>query len=109
MEPSRPPGIDPADLPRDEAICNTTIQRPGAYVVEDMDADPAFRDSTWAAGSTTCASTPDTRSRRPAASASAPSASWTARRASSRLDETATLRDLALRAQAVLWEQRAAG
>lgn len=43
-------GTDAVDLPRSEAICNTTIQRPGAYVIEDMDADPAFRDSIWAAG-----------------------------------------------------------
>jgi hypothetical protein len=98
-------GFRAGDVPRDDAVCNTTIQTPGVYVVEDMDADPAFADSVWTAGDehvrfyagypleapggervgALCVMDRSPRHFTPA--------------------ETATLRDLALRAQAVLWEK----
>ena len=47
----------------------------GVYVVEDLDADPAYRGLVLGdGGATTCASMPDTRSRLPEANASARSA-----------------------------------
>jgi len=41
-------GTDP--IARDESFCNTTIQHPGVYIVEDVDLDPQFSDAAWVAG-----------------------------------------------------------
>jgi hypothetical protein len=96
-------GTPARDLPRSEAICNTTIQRPGAYVIEDLDADPAYRDSSWTAD--------DGHARfyagypLEAPGGERVGALCVMNRSPRRFtpDETATLRDLALRAQQVLW------
>ena len=100
-------GIEPANLPRDEAICNTTIQRAGVYVIEDLDADPAFRDSTWVAAVDHVRFYAGYPLEAPGGERIGALCVMdrTPRQFSD--DETATLRDLALRAQAVLWEQRA--
>lgn len=40
-------GIDLHELPREQTICNVTIRRPGMHVVEDVESDPDFRDAPW--------------------------------------------------------------
>jgi hypothetical protein len=100
-------GTRTGDLPRSEAICNTTIQRPGAYVIEDMDADPAFRDSTWASGVDHVRFYAGYPLEAPGGERVGALCVMNRTPRSFSDSETATLRDLALRAQAVLWEQRA--
>lgn len=98
-------GFDAEDVPRDDAICNTTIKSPGVYVVEDLDDDPAYDDSPWREG--------DGHVRfyagypLEAPGGERVGALCVMDRVPRRFtaSETATLRDLALRAQAVLWEQ----
>jgi GAF domain-containing protein len=98
-------GFDGAEMPRDEAICNTTIQTPGVYVVEDLDAHPAFRDSTWAAGVDHVRFYAGYPLEAPGGERVGALCVMNRSPRHFTSDETATLRDLALRAQAVLWEQ----
>jgi GAF domain-containing protein len=96
-------GIPAQDLPRSDSICNTTIQTPGAYIVEDAEATPQVRDATWVAG--------DEHIR---AYAGYPVEAPDGQRVGCLCvmdrsprhftqDEVATLRNLALRAQHELW------
>ncbi|MBC7591302.1 MAG: GAF domain-containing protein [Salinibacterium sp.] len=43
-------GLHPGNLPRSEALCNITIQRPKLFVVEDLSADPRFSSLSWVGG-----------------------------------------------------------
>lgn len=98
-------GIEPPVVPRERSICNTTITSPGAHVVEDVQEDPLFRDWPWTRAQhgfrfyagypleaptgervgALCVVDPEPRS-------------FTS-------SEEATLRDLALAAQAALWDR----
>lgn len=100
-------GSHPRDMPRAEAICNTTIQRPGAYVIEDLDADPLYRDSRWTAEAGHARFYAGYPVEAPGGERVG--ALCVMNRAPRQFteSETATLRDLALRAQQVLWESRA--
>jgi hypothetical protein len=42
-------GIAPGEVPRAATICDVTIRTPGVHVIEDVHADPQFRDSVWLA------------------------------------------------------------
>lgn len=100
-------GFPRGEVPRDSTICDVTIRTPGVYVVEDVHADPEFRDASW------LASREDVRfyagypleapggervgtlcviDRSPRTFSSA---------------DAATLRSLALAAQALMWEKPA--
>jgi hypothetical protein len=97
-------GIPSADLPRTDAICNTTIQKPGVYVVEDLDADPAFADSRWTAGDDHVRFYAGYPLEAPGGERVGALCVMAKRPRQFTQAETATLRDLALAAQAVLWE-----
>jgi hypothetical protein len=97
-------GISSDESPRSLAFCNTTIESPGVFVVRDVDSAPEYRDATWAAG-------PD----RVRFYAGYPLEAPGGQRVGAfcvmdrephdfSADETSLLRDLALRAQSVLWE-----
>lgn len=43
-------GISSEPIPRDEAICNVTIQRSRALVIENLPTHPAFRRLAWVTG-----------------------------------------------------------
>lgn len=98
-------GFEARDVPRGQAICNTTIQTPGVHVVEDLDQAPELRGSPFleeedhvrfyagypleAPGGerigALCVMHREPRTFGPR--------------------DTAVLRDLALRAQALLWDR----
>ena len=42
-------GIAPGEVPRDATICDVTIRTPGVHVIEDVRADPVFRSASWLA------------------------------------------------------------
>jgi hypothetical protein len=97
-------GVNSDDSPRQLAFCNTTIESPGVFVVRDVDSAPEYRDATWAAG-------PD----RVRFYAGYPLEAPGGQRVGAFCvmdrephdfseNETSLLRDLALRAQSVLWE-----
>lgn len=99
-------GWNPRDIPRAQAICNTTIQTPGAHVIEDLDQDPAYAGSPLLEG-------PDHMRFYAGYPLEAPGGErvgalcvMNRRPRAFTAGETATLRDLALRAQEILWEQR---
>jgi hypothetical protein len=96
-------GTAPRDLPRSEAICNTTIERPGAYVIEDLDADPAFRDSNWTVEADHARFYAGYPLEAPGGERVGALCVMNRSPRQFTADETATLRDLALRAQQVLW------
>jgi GAF domain-containing protein len=96
-------GTAPRDLPRSEAICNTTIERPGAYVIEDLDADPAYRDSSWTAEADHVRFYAGYPLEAPGGERVGALCVMNRSPRQFTADETATLRDLALRAQQVLW------
>lgn len=97
-------GIELSDVPREQAICNVTIQSGRGLVLADLASDPDFAESDWVsehdlrfyAGYPL--ETPDgarvgalcVMGRRPGTFSE---------------EDEATLRDLALQAQAVLWER----
>jgi hypothetical protein len=60
-------------VPRELAFCDHTIRAADTMVVEDMAADTRSRSTRRSSGIRTYASTPGIRSRRPVATASAPS------------------------------------
>jgi hypothetical protein len=41
-------GMPKWDLPRQQALCNITIRRPGLFVIEDLRSDSRFAGSVWA-------------------------------------------------------------
>lgn len=43
-------GSHPGNMARSEAVCAITIQRPELLVIEDLSADPRFRDRSWVGG-----------------------------------------------------------
>ncbi|MGN6502191.1 MAG: GAF domain-containing protein [Pseudolysinimonas sp.] len=100
-------GISPGDVPRASTICDVTIRTPGVHVIEDVQAVPEFRTATWLAsreGIRFYAGYPLEApggerigalcviGREPRAFSSA---------------DAATLRSLALAAQALMWEKPA--
>jgi GAF domain-containing protein len=91
------------DMPRSEAIANTTIQRPGAHVIEDLDADPAYRDSSWTAEADHVRFYAGYPLEAPGGERVGALCVMNRSPRQFTADETATLRDLALRAQQVLW------
>jgi hypothetical protein len=97
-------GLDAHDVPRGEAVCNTTIQTPGIYVVEDMDADPAYRESVWATGDGHVRFYAGYPLEAPGGERVGALCVMDREPRHFTRSETATLRDLALRVQAVLWE-----
>jgi hypothetical protein len=42
-------GIAVGEVPRDATICDVTIRTPGVHVIEDVRADPEFRNAAWLA------------------------------------------------------------
>ncbi len=92
------------DLSRDDAVCATTVQMRGAFVVEDLALDPATASMPWVGG-------PDGKRFYAGFPLEAPGGqrigALCVLDASPRTfssDEVSLLRDLALRAQAVLWD-----
>jgi hypothetical protein len=102
-------GLEAGDIPREQAICNTTIQTPGAYVVEDLDADDSLRDSHWTRGEGRVRFYAGYPIEAPGGERVGALCVMDRAPRQFTPEETSMLRDLALRAQAVLWEQRAAG
>ncbi len=100
-------GIPAEDIPRSEAICNTTIQTAGAYLVEDASASPDFQNASWVAGDEHIRSYAGYPVEAPGGQRVG---ALCVMDRSPRLftpDDVATLRDLALRAQQELWMARA--
>lgn len=97
-------GIALTDIPREDAICNVTIQSRSGYVVGDLAGDPAFAASGWVAEH-------DLRFyagyplEAPDGSRVGALCVMGRRPGTFSQEDEATLRDLALRAQAVLWER----
>jgi lysophospholipase L1-like esterase len=98
-------GFDAADVPREEALCNTTIQTRGAYVVEDLSHDASLRDSSWARGEQHVRFYAGYPLEAPGGERVGALCVMDREPRHFTASETATLRDLALAAQAILWEQ----
>ena len=98
-------GLDARDVPRDDAVCNTTIQTPGVYVVEDMDADPAYAHSSWREAQGHVRFYAGYPLEAPGGERVGALCVMDRSPRHFTRSETAMLRDLALRAQAVLWEK----
>jgi len=96
-------GIQAHDIPRSEAICNTTIQTPGAYVVEDATANPELRNASWVAGSERIRSYAGYPVEAPGGQRVGALCVMDRSPRHFTPDDVATLRDLALRAQHELW------
>jgi hypothetical protein len=94
-------GIEVADIPRSEAFCNTTIQRPGAYIVED--AIPDFEHASWVAGAEQIRSYAGYPVEAPGGQRVGALCVMDRSPRHFTPDDVATLRDLALRAQRELW------
>jgi hypothetical protein len=96
-------GILADDIPRTEAICNTTIQTPGVYIVEDAMATPEFRDASWVAGSEHIRAYAGYPVEAPGGQRVGALCVLDRSPRHFSPDDVATLRDLALRAQRELW------
>jgi GAF domain-containing protein len=96
-------GIAAADMPRSEAICNTTIQTPGVYIVEDASASPEFRDAGWVAGDEHIRAYAGYPVEAPGGQRVGALCVMDRSPRQFTPDDVATLRDLALRAQHELW------
>lgn len=96
------------DLPRDEAACSITVETRGAFVVEDLALDPSTASMPWVGG-------PDGKRFYAGFPLEAPGGQrigalcvLDASPRSFSSDEVSLLRDLALRAQKILWDPPAA-
>lgn len=96
--------MTPDDLPRDEAACSITVDTRGAFIVEDLALDPATASMRWVRG-------PDGKRFYAGFPLEAPGGQrigalcvLDAAPRTFSSDEVSLLRDLALRAQAVLWD-----
>lgn len=102
-------GIEPREIPRDAAICDLTIQTPGVHVIEDVDADPALQDSPWRAGANHVRFYAGYPVEAPGGERVGALCVMDRKPRRFSPSEQATLRDLALAAQAALWERPLAG
>ena len=100
-------GIAAVDMPRSEAICNTTIQTPGVYIVEDASASPEFQNAGWVAGDEHIRAYAGYPVEAPGGQRVGALCVMDRAPRQFTSDEVATLRDLALRAQRELWEASA--
>jgi hypothetical protein len=96
-------GISGESSPRTLAFCNTTIESPGVFVVPDVSAS-SFRDATWAAGPDGVRFYAGYPLEAPGGQRVGAFCVMDREPHEFSADETSLLRDLALRAQAVLWE-----
>ncbi len=96
-------GIRAEDVPRTEAISNTTIQTPGVYIVEDAAATPEFRNASWVAGSEHIRAYAGYPVEAPGGQRIGALCVMDRSPRHFTPDDVATLRDLALRAQRELW------
>ena len=96
-------GIHAHDIPRTKAICNTTIQTPGVYIVEDAAATPEFRNASWVVGSEHIRAYAGYPVEAPGGQRVGALCVMDRSPRQFTPDDVATLRDLALRAQRELW------
>ncbi|MEO5921358.1 MAG: GAF domain-containing protein [Pseudolysinimonas sp.] len=96
-------GIRAEDIPRSEAICNTTIQTPGVYIVEDASTSPEFQNASWVAGTEHIRSYAGYPVEAPGGQRVGALCVMDRSPRHFTPDDVATLRDLALRAQHELW------
>ncbi len=96
-------GIPADDIPRSEAICNTTIRTPGVFVVEDASEDPAFQNASWVAGAEHIRSYAGYPVEAPGGQRVGALCVMDRSPRHFTPDDVATLRGLALRAQQELW------
>jgi GAF domain-containing protein len=96
-------GIPADDVPRSEAICNTTIQTPGVFLVEDASESPEFRNASWVAGDEHIRAYAGYPVEAPGGQRVGALAVMDRSPRHFTPDDVATLRDLALRAQRELW------
>ncbi len=96
-------GIEPADIPRTEAICNTTIQTPGVYIVEDAAGTSEFQNASWVAGREHIRAYAGYPVEAPGGQRVGALCVMDRSPRQFTPDDVATLRDLALRAQRELW------
>jgi hypothetical protein len=96
-------GIPAEDIPRTEAFCNTTIQTPGVFIVEDADDNPLFADASWVAGAEHIRSYAGYPVEAPGGQRVGALCVMDRSPRHFTPDDVATLRDLALRAQRELW------
>jgi hypothetical protein len=97
-------GISAESSPRSLAFCNTTIESPGVFVVPDALATSEFRDATWAAGPEHVRFYAGYPLEAPGGQRVGAFCVMDREPHEFSADETSLLRDLALRAQSVLWE-----
>ncbi len=96
-------GIPAEDIPRSEAFCNTTIQTPGVFIVEDADDNPLYADASWVAGAEHIRSYAGYPVEAPGGQRVGALCVMDRSPRHFTPDDVATLRDLALRAQHELW------
>jgi hypothetical protein len=107
MWPKATVGIEPTELPRAQTICDTTIRTPGLHVVEDLRADPELRRSAWLANRDEMRFYAGYPLEAPGGERVGALCVIDRRPRTFSSSDAATLRSLALAAQAVLWEKRA--
>ncbi len=96
-------GIPAEDIPRSEAICNTTIQTPGVYIVENAAATSEFQNASWVAGSEHIRAYAGYPVEAPGGQRVGALCVMDRSPRQFTPDDVATLRNLALRAQHELW------
>ncbi|MEO8261005.1 MAG: GAF domain-containing protein [Pseudolysinimonas sp.] len=98
-------GVDSPTMPRGDAICNTTIETTGVYVVEDLDEEPRLRTSRWTAPTHHVRFYAGYPLEAPGGARVGALCVMDRRPHTFSAGESATLRDLALSVQKVLWER----
>jgi hypothetical protein len=96
-------GVALESSPRNLAFCNTTIESPGVFVVPDA-SKSSFRDATWASGPEGVRFYAGYPLEAPGGQRVGAFCVMDREPHEFSAEETSLLRDLALRAQAVLWE-----
>jgi GAF domain-containing protein len=96
-------GIAAEDIPRTEAFCNTTIETPGAFLVDDASENRQFADASWVAGADHIRSYAGYPVEAPGGQRIGALCVMDRSPRHFTPDDVATLRDLALRAQHELW------
>lgn len=92
------------DLPRDDAACSITVETRGAFVVEDLTLDPATASMPWVGGAGGKRFYAGFPLEAPGGQRIGAFCVLDAAPRTFSSDEVSLLRDLALRAQAVLWD-----
>jgi hypothetical protein len=98
-------GFEASEIPRAEAICNTTIKSPGVFIVEDMDQEPLFRSAQWTSAPHHVRFYAGYPLEAPGGARVGAICVMDRQPHTFSSEQSATLRNLALRVQAVLWEQ----